>query len=71
MSNKYIIYETKTKGREYDGEYNTLIYEGEYKNGERNGKGKKYDYEGKLIFEGEYKNGKKMEKEKNMIKIAN
>ena len=28
-------------------------------NNERNGKGKQYDWEGKLIFEGEYLNGKK------------
>ena len=37
-----------------------LVYEGEYKNGERwNGKGKEYDYFGKLIYEGEYLNGEK------------
>ena len=35
---------------DYDGK---LIFEGEYLNGERNGKGKGYD-NGKLIFEGEY-----------------
>ena len=28
-------------------------------NGLRHGKGKEYDYNGKLIFEGEYLNGKK------------
>ena len=31
-----------------------LIFEGEYKNGKRNGKGKKYSYDFKLDFEGEY-----------------
>ncbi len=36
-----------------------LEYEGEYSNGKRNGKGKEYDYSGKLIFEGEYLNGKR------------
>ena len=36
-----------------------LDFEGEFKNGERNGKGKEYDDKGKLIFEGEYFNGKK------------
>ena len=36
---------------------NKLIFEGEYLNGERNGKGKKY-YDYGLIFEGEYLNGK-------------
>ena len=34
-----------------------LKFEGECLNGERNGKGKDYDFIGQLIFEGEYKNG--------------
>ena len=33
-----------------------LIFEGEYKNGLRNGKGKEYK-DGELIYEGEYLNG--------------
>ena len=38
---KYIIYEDKYKGKEYDGyDNNNLVFEGEYLNGERNGKGK-------------------------------
>ena len=47
-----------------------LAYEGEYKNGKRNGKGKEYNvkfiiYEGqslngkRIIYEGEYLNGKR------------
>ena len=53
---KYIIYETKEKGKEYfyDGK---ISYEGEYLNGKRNGKGKAYDEDGNLEFEGEYLNG--------------
>ena len=35
-----------------------MKFEGEYLNGERNGKGKEYKYD-KVIFEGEYINGKK------------
>ena len=35
-----------------------LEFEGEYLNGERNGKGKEYDSNGILKFEGEYLNGK-------------
>ena len=46
------------KGKEYYISTNRIIFEGEYKNGERNGKGKEYKY-GKLIFEGEYLNGKR------------
>ena len=34
------------------------FYEGEYENGERNGKGREY-YDSHLIFIGEYKNGKR------------
>ena len=30
-----------------------------YLNGERNGKGKEYFYNGELIFEGEYLNGRR------------
>jgi hypothetical protein len=41
--------------KEYDNYRDTLLFEGEYINGERNGKGKDYDiYNAKLKFEGEY-----------------
>ena len=58
---KYIIYETKNKGKEYD--YNDeLLYEGEFLHGKRNGKGKeyinRYDKD-EVIFEGNYLNGKR------------
>ena len=57
FSQRYIIYESKGKGKEYyDG---TLIFEGEYLNGERNGKDKEYDNKGKLKFECEYLNGER------------
>ena len=36
-----------------------LRFEGEFLNDKKFGKGKEYNYEGKLIFEGEYKYGKK------------
>ena len=53
----YEIINGNGKGAEYD-EYNRkLIFEGEYLNGKRNGKGKEYDKDGELIFEGEYLNG--------------
>ena len=58
FSGRYIIYEEKGKGKEYDKyKNNILIYEGEFLNGERNGKGKEYN-EGKLLFEGEFFKGK-------------
>ena len=53
----YIVYESKTKGKELNGYNVQLIYEGEYLNGKRNGKGKEYDTV--LIYDGEYLNGKK------------
>ena len=34
-----------------------MKFEGEYVNGLRNGKGKEYNFDGKLLFEGEYLNG--------------
>ena len=43
-----------------------MIFEGEYKNGKRNGKGKEYSTDGDLIFEGEYKNGKRNGKGKEL-----
>ena len=57
--NNNIVYVLKNgKGHviEYDY-YCNLIFEGEYLNGLRNGKGKEYDLDGKLQFEGEYLNG--------------
>ena len=56
-SGKYIIYETKTKGKEYNGHNDNLLFEGEYLNGGRNGKGKEYYSDGNLLFEGDYLNG--------------
>ena len=43
--------------KEYDRD-GKLEFEGEYANGEKNGKGKEY-YDGNLIFEGEYLNDKR------------
>jgi hypothetical protein len=57
-----IIYELR-KGKGFSFEYDTnkefISFEGEYLNGERNGKGKEYDIEDNLIFEGEYLNGER------------
>ena len=45
-----------------DKEYEDKIlkFEGEYLDGERNGKGKEYDIKGKIIFEGYFLKGKKI-----------
>ena len=56
VSGIYIVHESNGIVKEYKGYNDTLRFEGEYKNGKRNGKGKEY-YDGKLIFEGEYLNG--------------
>ena len=53
------IKEGKGYIKEYHYSEDFLLYEGEYLNGERNGQGKEYDYDGKLIFEGEYLKGKR------------
>ena len=52
------LYEIKN-GKGYIREYNsdgTLLFKGNYWNGERNGEGKEYSH-GKLLFEGNYLNG--------------
>ena len=67
-SNKYIIYEANNKVKEYNIYNDQLIYEGEYLNGKRNGKGKEYDIDGISIFEGEYLNGKRNGKGKEYYK---
>ena len=59
ISGKYKIIEKNGFGKEYKLGTNRLIFEGEYINGKRHGKGKEYYYDGKLKFEGEYLNGKK------------
>ena len=56
LSERYIIYEAKDKVKEYNN-YDELIFEGEYLNGVKNGRGKEYEV-GSLIFEGEFLNGK-------------
>ena len=60
-SKKYVIYEKDRKVKEYNKD-DILLFEGEYLNGKRNGKGKEYDYKNFknfLIYEGEYLNGKR------------
>ena len=78
FTGKYIIYEEKGKGKEYDGYIDFLQFEREYLNGERNGNWKEYyngneltfEYYGHinyLQFEGEYLNGKRNGKGKEYI----
>ena len=43
----------------YKSDLTYLIYEGEYLNGQRNGKGKQYGENGELIYEGGYLNGQR------------
>ena len=59
LANRYIIYEAKGIGKEYNHGNDKLIYEGEFLHTKRNGKGKEYYDDGKLIFEGEYLNDKR------------
>ena len=58
-SGRYIIFANNQKGKEYDSKYVKLLYEGEYLNGKRNGKGIEFDYGGNIEYEGEYLNGKR------------
>ena len=59
LSGKYLIYESNNIGKEYSSYNDELLFDGEYLNGNRNGKGKDYDFNGKLLFLGEYLNGKR------------
>ena len=45
--------------KEYNYFTGILKFEGTYKNGQRHGKAKEYDKDGKLIFDGEYIKGYK------------
>ena len=58
---RYKIGEKNGYGREYKLDTNILLFEGEYFNSRKNGKGKEYYEDGKIKFEGEYKKGKKVE----------
>ena len=67
LSKRYIEYEANGKAKEFDGFYDSIIFEGDYLNGKRNGKGKEFDeFNGKIIFEGEYLNGKRNGKGKEL-----
>ena len=66
FTGNYIIYESNKLVKEYSGINDNLIYEGEYLNGQRNGKGKEYQ-NNKLIFEGEYFKGKRHGKGKEYL----
>ena len=71
LSKKYIIGERNGYALEYNSYNDQLIFEGEYKNGKRNGKGKEYDENNILVFEGEYKNGKRNGKGKEYATYLN
>ena len=59
LSGKIIIMGFNGYGKEYGSNLMQLLFEGEYLNGQRNGKGKEYYYDGKIQFEGEYLNGER------------
>ena len=59
LSGKYIIKNENNKVKIYKMDTNILIYEGEYLNQRKTGKGKEYDIYGRLIYEGNYLKGKK------------
>ena len=61
VSCNYItIYENDKNGKINDAYKDMLVFDGEFSNGHKNGRGKEYDNNsGRLIFEGEYLNGEK------------
>ena len=62
LSKKYVIFDGNKMGKEYSLDVSTrgqLLFEGEYLNGKRNGRGREYGKDNNLLFEGEYLNGKR------------
>ena len=59
FSKQYIVYESSNKGKVYNAYDDSIVFEGEYSNGKRNGKGIEYYNNGRKKFEGEYLNGKR------------
>ena len=61
FKNKYVVIDKSNHAKEieYINNREYVAFEGDYLNGQRNGKGKEYLYDGSLLFEGEYKNGKR------------
>ena len=57
FSERYIIVDTNGKVKEYNSINKELVFEGEYLNGKKNGKGKEYYFGGNLKFEGKFLNG--------------
>ena len=63
---EYEIKDGKGIIKEYDY-WGNLIFEGEYLNGERSGKGKEFiQFKNTLVYEGEYLYGKEMDLEKDI-----
>ena len=60
FSGKYVKYEGKERVKIYNAFDDKIIYEGEYLNGKKHGKGKEYNEFGVVMFEGEYFNGKRI-----------
>ena len=59
FSGRFINYESNGKVKKFSFPNNDLMFEGEYKNGKRNGKRIEYSKKGKIKYEGEYLNGKR------------
>ena len=67
-ANKYIMFDGKVKGKEYNIFNDELLYEGEFLNDKRNGIGKEYS-NGRIVYEGEFLNGKRSGKGKNILMV--
>ena len=71
FSRRFIVYENKTDGVEVLAINDSVLYKGEFLNGERSGKGKEYDrYMGYLIYEKDFLHGKRNGKGKEYYKFS-
>ena len=55
---KVFVGERDGIGKEYRKDTNIIVFEGQYVNGKKNGRGKEYYENGNILIEGEYLNGK-------------
>ena len=60
ISKRYKLAEANGFGKEYIKNTEIIIFDGNYLNGRKNGKGKEYYTNGNIKFDGEYLNGKKI-----------
>ena len=68
---RFIVGDKNGKGKEYDVFFKNLMFEGNYKNWKRNGKGRERHFNGLTKYEGEYLYGERNGKGKEYDEYGN